>query len=78
MSEYICNNCGNTKYTNGSIDKVFTIHGQLILVENIPALICSHCQEPILTIETTERIRTILHSGEKPVKHVITNVYEYA
>ena len=74
----ICNVCGNTEFINGTIDKAFNIDGKLVLVENIPALICSHCQEPLIGSETAEYIRNMIHSGSKPKEVVSTEVYEYA
>jgi len=61
MSKYICDNCGNIDFYENTINKVFNINEKLSLVENIPVLLCSHCQEPNLTIETTEHIRRLLN-----------------
>lgn len=77
-SDYICDNCGNTRFFEGTINKVFNINGKLTLVENIPVLLCEHCQEPIITMETTEHIRLLLNSGKKPIKKITTEVFEYA
>ncbi len=78
MKDFICSNCGNNNFSEGKIDKVFNIEGKLCLVENIPAFLCNRCQEPILTIETTEHIRFILKSNQKPSKIVTTQVYEFS
>ena len=78
MSDYICNNCGNKNFIEGTLNKVFNINEKLTLVENIPVLLCSHCQEPILTLETTEHIRLLLNGNNVPVKRIETEVYEYA
>ncbi|MBM2815808.1 MAG: hypothetical protein HW421_2570 [Ignavibacteria bacterium] len=78
MSEYICDNCGNAEFIDETINKVFNIKNKLILVENISVLLCTHCQEPILTMDTTERIRLLLNSDIKPIKHIATEVYEFA
>ena len=78
MNRYICNNCGSTEFDESNIEKVFNIDGKFVLVKNIPALICSHCQEPVLTSETVEEIRSLIHSKEKPQEVISTDVYEYA
>jgi YgiT-type zinc finger domain-containing protein len=74
----ICNNCGNTEFIISTINKAFNIDGKLVLVENIPALICTQCHEPLITSETVEYIRNMIHSGSKPKEVVSTEVYEYA
>lgn len=78
MEKYICYNCGCTDFENGTIDKVYNIDGKYYSVENIPALICQKCQEPLLTAETTEKIRIKLHGHNKPLRTVTTDVYDYA
>jgi YgiT-type zinc finger domain-containing protein len=78
MSDYICDNCGNTEFIESTIDKVFNIKGKLTLVENIPVILCTHCQEPILTLKTTEHIRLLLNSDIKPIRQITTEVFEYA
>ena len=78
MKEFICNNCGNTDFESGTIQKIFNIKGKMILIENIPAMLCSRCQEPYLTIETTEKIRQLIKSNPQPNKVIQTDVFEYA
>ena len=78
MKRYICNNCGNTEFEESTIDKVFNIGEKFVLVKKIPALICVHCQEPVLTSETVEEIRILIHSDGKPKEVISTDVYEYA
>jgi YgiT-type zinc finger domain-containing protein len=78
MSENFCDNCGNFSFIEGKIDKVFNINDKLVLVENIPVMLCTRCQEPILTRETVEHIRLMLNSSKQPVKHISTEVFEYA
>ena len=78
MSAYICSNCGNKNFIEGKINQVFNIDEKLVYVENIPALLCSRCQEPILTLETTEGIRLLLHSNKKPKKYISAEVFEFA
>lgn len=77
MSEYICDNCGNSEFVESTINKVFNINGKLNLVENIPVLLCYNCSEPILTSETTEHIRLLLNGDKKPIRQIATEVYEY-
>jgi HTH-type transcriptional regulator / antitoxin MqsA len=78
MKDLICYNCGNSEFEHGTIGKISNIKGKLILVENIPAMLCSRCQEPFLNIETTEKVRLLLNSKHKPNKVIQTNVFEFS
>ena len=78
MNEMICYNCGNESFENDFINKVFNINGKVYSVENIPALICTHCQEPLLLPETAEKIRVLLNSNTKPIRKITAKVYDYA
>lgn len=78
MNKNICNNCGNTEFYEDRIEKVFNIDGKLVLVERIPALICSHCQEPLITSDTAEYIRKLIHLEGTPKDVISTDVYEYS
>jgi YgiT-type zinc finger domain-containing protein len=60
------------------VSEIFQIDGKFLLVENIPATVCSHCGEATFSRETTERIRKNLHHGEsQPIKAISMDVYAY-
>ncbi len=73
-----CHVCGADEAQQGWVDEVFQIEGQNILVEHIPALVCTHCEEPVFSRETTEKIRRMVHGEAKPVKSVQMDVFVYA
>ncbi len=47
-----CYNFGTEKFTSQLANETFEIEGKLILVENIPAQVCSRCGEIIFSNET--------------------------
>ena len=63
-----CHVCSSDKFYHDFIDEVFYISGKPILVEHIPVKNCSKCSEQILSRQTTEKIRLMLHSKTRPIK----------
>jgi hypothetical protein len=51
---------------------MFCYFSQLVLVENIPAIVCSQCDEITFSRQTAEQIRVMLH------KAISMDVYAYA
>jgi len=78
METNICNNCGNNEFENDLISRTFIVKNKLYLIENIPAKVCNRCEEPLLTIETAEKIRLLLNSRKKPIKQIAAEVFEYS
>jgi YgiT-type zinc finger domain-containing protein len=73
-----CDVCGAKEAREVLVTEVFEIDGRRVLVENIPALICAHCGEPIFSRETTEKVRRMVHGEAKPVRTVQLDVFAYA
>ena len=71
----ICDNCGQK---GARIQKVSRTYGKgknLLVIENIPVVICPHCGETYLTADTLHEIERLkLHQKslavERPVKVV--------
>jgi HTH-type transcriptional regulator / antitoxin MqsA len=72
-----CHVCGSNEFNDETVDEVFHIAGQPVLVENIPARVCQRCGESIFSRETTEQIRRMLHGEARPVRSVRMDVYAY-
>jgi len=72
-----CHVCGSKEAHEESVSEVFFIDGKPILVENIPAKVCSSCREATFDRETTEKIRQMLHEKEMPIKSVLMDVYAF-
>ena len=52
-----CNVCGNTAAKPEFVSEVFTIDERHVLVEHIPAQVCSHCGEPTFSHHRTQRCK---------------------
>ena len=50
--------------------------GQLVIIENVPADVCSVCGDVLLRPETIRRVARILRKAGQPDR--IAPVYEYA
>jgi HTH-type transcriptional regulator/antitoxin MqsA len=73
-----CHVCGSTKAHRELVSEVFQIDGKPVLVQNIPAQVCSHCGEEVFASETVEKVRLLVHGNAKPVKSVKMDVFAYA
>ena len=72
-----CYNCGSEKFTSQLVNETFEIEGKLILVENIPAQVCSRCGEIIFSSETAEKVRVMVQGETKPIKSIQVDVFAY-
>lgn len=73
-----CSICSSHNYREEHVNEVFNINERLLLVEGIPAQVCSNCGEKYYSRETTEKIRKMVHEGKKPAKSVKMDVFEFA
>jgi YgiT-type zinc finger domain-containing protein len=51
-------------------------HGQIVVIEHVPAEVCVVCGDVLLKPETVRRIEQLLSSANQPARTV--PVYEYA
>jgi YgiT-type zinc finger domain-containing protein len=65
-----CHICYSEESHTEYVNEIFEIDRQFHLVENIPATVCSRCGEEIFSNETTETIRVMLHSQQKPLRAI--------
>ena len=72
-----CHVCSFKEYHEELTNEVFTIAGKPVLVEQIPAKICSRCGEATFSRETTEKVRRMLHGETKPVKSIQMDVFAF-
>ena len=73
-----CDVCGATEFHMESVSEVFVVDGKRILVEHIPARVCTQCGEATFSRETTEKVRHMVHGEARPVGVVTMEVYEFA
>ena len=72
-----CHVCGSAEAKQEEVSEIFEMEGRRVLVEDIPANVCSRCGEATFTRETTERIRRMVHGEAKPVRSEVVEVFEY-
>ncbi len=72
-----CDSCRATEAHDEYVSEVFQIYGKPILVENIPAIVCSRCGEATFSRETTEKIRQMLHGNDQPTRAISVDVYAF-
>ncbi|MBI5324926.1 MAG: YgiT-type zinc finger protein [Ignavibacteriae bacterium] len=71
-----CTNCGSLVFTEGKVNKVFSIDGEVIVVDKIPAKICKKCGDESFTRDTLAHIQSIIYG--KPKKYIKAKAFEYA
>lgn len=72
-----CHVCGFNEYHEELKTELFTMEGKPVLVEQIPAKVCSRCGEVTFSRETTEKVRQMLHGETKPVKSIQMDVFAF-
>ncbi len=77
VTMFNCHVCGNTAAKSEFVSEVFTIEGRRVLVEHIPAQVCERCGEAVVSRETTEHIRRLVH-GTRPAKTIPLDVFALA
>lgn len=73
-----CYICGANNWHEELVNQTFEIKGQLILVEKIPAKVCSSCGEIVFSSETAERVRLMLNGNQKPYKSIQIDVFAFS
>lgn len=64
------------EYEDRQVVHTVRYHGQVIVIDHVPAEVCSVCGDVLLKPETVRHIEKLLRSGAKPSSTV--PVYEYA
>lgn len=69
-----CPFCGNTEFKHIVTDYIYQRGNQLMVVEGVPATVCSYCGEKYYDIQTLKQIEqrflNIFQKGEAPTKQV--------
>ncbi len=71
-----CYVCSSTHFTEKLVNEMFDINGKYVLVEAIPAKVCSQCGEVVFSSETAEKVRLKVHS-QSPNKSIPIDVFAY-
>jgi YgiT-type zinc finger domain-containing protein len=67
--------CGG-QYETRQIVHPVRLHGQVIVIDHVPAEVCSLCGDVLFKPETVRRIEELLRNLERPTRTV--PLYEYA
>ncbi len=78
MSTFKCHVCGGETARDEFVSEVLEMDDRRLLVEHIPARVCTRCGEPAFSGETTERIRLLVHGTGRPARTVPLDVFELA
>lgn len=78
MSTFKCHVCGGETARDEFVSEVLEVDGGRVLVEHIPARVCTRRGEPAFSRETTERIRLPVHAARRPDRAVSLDVFELA
>lgn len=73
-----CHVCGLTERRRELVNEMFQVEGELVLVENIPAVVCARCRETVFSRETTKRVCSMVREKRKLLKWQQVGVFEYA
>jgi YgiT-type zinc finger domain-containing protein len=63
-------------YEEREIVHTVRYHGQVVVIDHVPAEVCSVCGDVLLKPETVRRLEELLRTTAKPTKTV--PLYEYA
>lgn len=72
-----CAVCGSTEFLHTHITEHYEIDGKTVIVENIPARVCKRCGDVVISAETTEYLRIMLHENPTPSRVETVRVFEY-
>lgn len=72
-----CHVCGSEEFRDELVVEVFHINSTPVLVENFPSSVCKRCGEVILSRETTEQIRRMVHGEARPIRTISMEVFTY-
>jgi len=68
----ICALCGG-KLKEGKTEFIFRVKDEIVVIKNVPALICERCEESYVTPDVSKRIDEIMesyHEGKCSVKKI--------
>ena len=60
------------------VDEVFRVAGEYVLVERIPAEVCSRCGEKSFSLQTVELVRQAVNGGAVPARLMAMRVFQFA
>ena len=75
---FSCAVCGCKQSRMDWVDEVFRVDGEYVLVERIPAEVCSRCGEKSCSLQTAEAVRQAVNGGAVPERLMEMRVFRFA
>jgi YgiT-type zinc finger domain-containing protein len=75
---FTCHVCGSHEAEKKLVSETFTVNGETVLVDHIPAKVCEQCGEIIFDIDTAEHVRLMLRDTSHPSRRITIPVFEFA
>ncbi len=72
-----CEVCGRGERRDKRIRYSLPLGDKLLVVENVPAIVCDRCGEITLSPAVTERLRQTVWESRRPARVIETEVYEF-
>jgi YgiT-type zinc finger domain-containing protein len=72
-----CDTCGRVVFCQATVNETFQLGDRIVLVEGIPAEVCQNCGEPIISADTAEQVRQLVHGPHRAARIVMTEVLAY-
>ena len=73
-----CAVCHAEENRNELVEEVFRVDGRYVLVDSIPAVVCSRCGEQTFSRETVEKVRLMVHGKAKAIRSLPMQVFRFA
>ena len=72
-----CEVCGSGERRDQRIRYIPPLDDKLLVVENLPAVVCDRCGETTLSPEVTEHLQQTAWGSRTPARVIETEVYDY-
>ena len=72
-----CDLCG-ARMTEETVTYTLEVGGKLVVVEHVPARVCSQCGERLFSPETVERLQKTVWEQRGPSRVLETPVFDFA
>ena len=75
---FTCAVCHAEENRKELVDEVFRVDGRYVLVDSIPAVVCSRCGEQTFSREAVEKVRLMVHGEAKAIAALSMQVFRFA
>lgn len=73
----ICTVCGCEEFRAERVSDTFRVGDRVYLVENIPADVCTRCEEPVFSADVAEQVRRLINGPHQATRVISTEVLSY-